>query len=178
MPKIIAIAALVLVLGLVNWSIMGKENHLATGQIVYLHTAPVDPRSLMQGDYMTLRFEISRDVRSALRHKYEKDLKNHEGFAVVSLDDKGIGTFARLYEEGKEELAQNEVRMRYRLRKRGVKMATNAFFFQEGHGKFYEPARYGQFRVDSEGELLLTAMFDADLTKLQAEEPSEQQRVD
>lgn len=178
MPRIIAIAALVLVLGLINWSIMGKEHHLAEGQTVYLHTAPVDPRSLMQGDYMTLRFKISADVRRALREQQDQEqpLENHEGFVVVRLDERRIGSFARL--DDKAALAQNEVRMRYRLRNRGVKLATNAFFFQEGHGKFYQPARYGEFKVDSAGELLLGAMFDAELNLLQAKELSKPQSAD
>jgi uncharacterized membrane-anchored protein len=56
--------------------------------------------------------------------------------------------------------------MRYRVRNGAVKFATNAFFFQEGHAKHYEPARYGQFRVDSSGELLLVAMYDKELNRL------------
>lgn len=40
-------------------------------------------------------------------------------------------------------------------------------FFQEGHGDAYQSARYGQFRVDEKGELLLAAMFDKSLNRLE-----------
>ena len=56
MFKKMALVFLVIILGLVNWSITGKEKHLAEGKIVYLDLAPVDPRSLMQGDYMPCVF--------------------------------------------------------------------------------------------------------------------------
>lgn len=168
MSKVIATVSLVVILGLVNWSILGKEKHLEEGHIVYLHTAPVDPRSLMQGDYMTLRFQIAREVRQAQLDKLAQKRTSVEGFVIVRLDGKRVGTFARLYEDGK--LAENEVKMRYRVRGGQIKLASNAFFFQEGHGPYYEPARFGEFRVDSEGALLLTGMFDAELNRLGAED--------
>lgn len=45
-------------------------------------------------------------------------------------------------------------------------VATNAFFFQEGHAERYEKAHYGEFRVDKEGELLLTALYDEAFNRL------------
>lgn len=50
---------------------------------------------------------------------------------------------------------------------RFAKFATNAFFFQEGHTSVYQRARYGQFRVDEKGELLLTSMHVDKLKKLE-----------
>lgn len=166
----IAVVSLVLILGLVNWFIAGKEKHLAEGRIVYLDLAPVDPRSLMQGDYMALRFRVANAAQSALQ--YTEGTRNvfaSDGYIVASLDDRNIASFKRLYAE--ETLAEGELLMRYRIRNGAMKFATNAFFFQEGHAKYYEEARYGQFRVDKRGELLLTAMYDKDLNKL---EPGEE----
>ena len=65
-----------------------------------------------------------------------------------------------------QTLSENETLLNYRVRNGTVKFATNAFFFQEGHAKNYEAARYGQFRVNDQGELLLTALYDKDLNKL------------
>ena len=70
--KLIALATLVLILGLVNLSIVGKEKHLSDGRAVYLELAPVDPRSLMQGDYMALRFAIANQIRAALPSSDER----------------------------------------------------------------------------------------------------------
>ena len=165
----IAIAALVIILGLVNWSIIGKEKQLSAGKVVYLELAPVDPRSLMQGDYMALRFRVANDVYNALPksndyNRWRHDVEASDGFAVVSLDDRNIGTFKGIY--AAQPLSQNEILMKYRVRSGVVKFATNAFFFQEGQREIYQPARYGEFRVDKNGELLLVSVYDKDLKKL------------
>ena len=156
MPRNIALVSLIIILALVNWSIVGKEKHLAEGRNVYLELVPVDPRSLIQGDYMDLRFRLGLSV------------DKEDGYVVVSLDERNIGSFKRLYKD--QALSQDEILIRYRVRNDTVKFATNAFFFQEGHGYYYQPARYGQFRVDDDGELLLVAMYDSNLDKLGPDE--------
>jgi uncharacterized membrane-anchored protein len=88
-----------------------------------------------------------------------------DGYVVVSLDDRNIGSFKSIYTD--QALSENDIIMRYRVRNGAIKFATNAFFFQEGHGEYYESARFGQFRVDDKGELLLAAMYDNDLNKLE-----------
>ena len=165
----IAITSLIVVLGIVNWSIAGKEKHLAEGRSVYLELAPVDPRSLMQGDYMALRFRMANEIYNALPKTEARTLWRHkvaasDGYVTVSMDERNIGTLKSLHKD--QALSENEILMRYRVRNGEVKFATNAFFFQEGHGKYYQPARFGQFRVDKKGELLLVAMHDKDLNEL------------
>lgn len=169
MAKKIALVAMIVILGLVNWSIIGKESHLAEGRIVYLELAPVDPRSLMQGDYMALRFQLANAVHKALPKADEyrgwrQAVDASDGYVVVGLDAKRVGSFKGLYQD--QSLAEDELRLRFRVRDGEVKFATNAFFFQEGHAQYYEPAKYGQFRVDDNGELLLVAMYDKDLKRL------------
>ena len=168
----IAIIAGMVVLLLVNWSISGKEHHLKEGKIVYLKLAPVDPRSLMQGDYMQLRFAMENSIYVALpkdesKYRWRRKVAAQDGRVVVSLDDKSVASFKRLEDDA--SLADNEVFLRYRIREGRVKFATNAFFFQEGHAKVYNAARYGQFRVDEKGELLLTSMHNDKLGKLKPE---------
>ena len=98
------------------------------------------------------------------RQRWRHDVNATDGYVVVSLDERNIGSFAHLAEG--QALSQNEILMRYRVRNGEVKFATNAFFFQEGHGEYYQPARYGQFRVDGRGELLLVAMYGKELNRL------------
>ena len=45
-----------------NGSIWQREQLLGSGRVVILELAPVDPRSLMQGDYMALTFAAGREV--------------------------------------------------------------------------------------------------------------------
>ncbi len=56
-------ANMLLVLGFFFFNIIKNESVLNDGEIVLLKLRPVDPRSLMQGDYMALRFSLGDDVR-------------------------------------------------------------------------------------------------------------------
>ena len=53
------------ILALVNFSIYQQEQQLANGDIVVFDLAPVDPRSLMQGDYMALNYQITNQIDQA-----------------------------------------------------------------------------------------------------------------
>ena len=79
---------LILVLFLFNKSIFEKEKILSEGKLVLLKLAPVDPRSLMQGDYMRLNYEISRNIPN--------DSIPKRGYCIVRLNEDGIGTKIRL----------------------------------------------------------------------------------
>lgn len=158
MRSAIAFIACLGALALVNYSIVAKERQLATGKVVHLELAPVDPRSLMQGDYMALRFRLANDAVRAIPKS------STDGRIVAALDERSIASYRRL-DDG-QPIAQNEVLLRYRLRHGELKFATNAFFFEEGSARRYEAARYGEFRVAPDGELLLTGLRDKDLQPL------------
>ena len=173
MRSVIALVSCAAVLALVNFSIVGKERQLESGKVVYLELAPVDPRSLMQGDYMALRFKIANEARPAMqrsqstdvrRFRGQGDLATADGRIVAALDPGSVATYRRL-DDG-TPLARNEILLRYRVREGQVKFATNAFFFQEGTARRYEGARYGEFRVAPDGELLLTGLRDKELRQL------------
>ena len=148
MRSAIAIIACVGVLGLVDWTIVRRERHLREGRTMYLELAPVDPRSLMQGDYMALRFALANAVAGSAGIG--------DDHLVVMLDERSVASFVRV-DDG-TPLAPDELRLRYRIRNGQAKFATNAFFFQEGDAELYDSARYGEFRVDDDGELLLTGL--------------------
>lgn len=160
----IIVLATAVVLVVVNWAILQKERHLAEGEIVYLELAPVDPRSLMQGDYMALNFALSNQIHSALHQRDEDVLITLNGHVVVRLDEQRIAHFQRL-DDG-TSLRNDERRLRYRLRNGQVRFASDAFFFQEGQAEQFETARYGQFRVNAKNEPLLAALYDDELKQL------------
>src|SRR5690554_4287550 len=56
------VAALCLVLAVACYLVYGFERTLRDGQLVLLELAPADPRSLMQGDYMALRFAVDAQL--------------------------------------------------------------------------------------------------------------------
>lgn len=178
---LIALAAL-LVLGAVNQAILRKERIRSHGETVYLALAPVDPRSLMQGDYMALRFDLVRQLQSrgktADPDSRRDDLEalptwnevqselvapTQEGklaLAPIKLDARRIGSLAA-------SEAESDLKLRYRIRNGTIWLGTNAFFFEEGEAHRYSAARFGEFRVDrTSGEAVLVGLADAELRSL------------
>jgi uncharacterized membrane-anchored protein len=142
---LLAIAVL-LVLGAVNWSIVARERIKTHGERIFLALAPVDPRSLMQGDYMALRFELANNLSTEA-----------EGTAPLFVDARGIATLNASPKAG-------DLRIRYRVRNGQIWLGTNAYFFEEGSAGRYEGARYGEFRVDRDtGEAVLVGLADENL---------------
>lgn len=163
---IIALLGLALVLVVMTMNIAKYEAHLATGDTVLLGLAPIDPRGFMQGDYMTLSYALERDVFAALNRDPGSYPTNEQGYVIVALDKNNVGQFVRLAADNQtanqpENLATNEMAIHYRIRNGTMQLATNAFFFQEGHGEAFEAAQYGLFRVNDKGEPLLTEMVDS-----------------
>ena len=159
MRKGIMLVAAVALLVAVNYGIYERERLLVDGRVVLLELAPVDPRSLMQGDYMALRFKAANEAFPSSRLEDMQD-----GRIVLALDAQGVASFKRLADGA--PLAPNEVQMRYRIRNGAPKFATNAFFFQEGHADYYSAARYGAFSIAANGEAILTALHGQNLEPL------------
>ncbi len=172
MRRIAAVLAGIAILVIVNWTIYARETLLAEGRLVLLELAPVDPRSLMQGDYMALRFRVANE---AFGPKSLRD--GADGRIIVRLDERGVGRFVR-HDDG-TPLQPQELALRYRIRGGRVKFATNAFFFEEGTAKRYEAARFGEFRVADtgtmpgmkRGDMLLTGLRNAALESLHQGNP-------
>ena len=159
---VIALLGLALVLVVMTMNIAKYEAHLATGDTVLLALAPVDPRGFMQGDYMTLSYALERDVFAALNRDPGSYPTNEQGYVIVALDKHNVGQFLRLAANNQpDNLATDEMAIYYRIRNGTMQLATNAFFFQEGHGEAFEAAQYGLFRVNDKGEPLLTEMVDS-----------------
>lgn len=158
--KWIALIAGIAVLATANYTIHKREQLLSDGRVVLLELAPVDPRSLMQGDYMALRFAVADTAFGAGAPARAL----HDGHLVLKLDDRSVGRFDR-FDDGTPP-APDELRMRYRIRDGKPRFATNAFFFQEGDAARYESARFGEFRVDASGEAILTALRAENLDAL------------
>lgn len=139
--------------------VVQKEAVLARGQRVLLRLAPVDPRSLLQGDYMVLDYAISQAWREG------HEAPQEDGNVVVRLDEHGVGTFVR-YETPGTALAPGEVRVRFRVRDSRMRLGAEAFFFQEGHRERYEQARYGELRVMDNGTSVLVGLRDEEYQPL------------
>lgn len=146
-----------LVLVVVNLLIFQKERLLVSGQTIFLELAPVDPRSLIQGDYMTLRYGMLQAINT--------DELASDGYLVLKLDERNIATFDRVYQPG-ETLAPDERIIRYRKRTWDVRLGAESFFFQEGHADYYSNARYAELRLAESGETVLVGLRGEELEVL------------
>jgi uncharacterized membrane-anchored protein len=147
--RVLLVVGAVLVLGAVNWSILGKERIKTNGERIFLALAPVDPRSLMQGDYMALRFEIADRISPAA-----------SGTAPLLVETNGVASL-------NPDVDADGLRIRYRMRHGQIWLGTNAYFFEEGTAERYNGARYGEFRIDrASGEAVLVGLANEKLKRL------------
>ncbi|MDY0205249.1 MAG: GDYXXLXY domain-containing protein [Pseudomonas sp.] len=160
MRKWLILLFLPLILGVINFGIWQNEQLIEYGENVFLELAPVDPRSLMQGDYMALRFAMA----DAIRQKISSNNDTITSSVIVQLDTQKRASLVALDQQ--QPLQDGQLRLQFRLRNGQIKFATNAFFFQEGTGRIYEKAQYGLFRVGEKGKLILTHLVDAELQKI------------
>ncbi|NMH64260.1 GDYXXLXY domain-containing protein [Shewanella salipaludis] len=147
-----------LVLASVNWGIYQKERLLAEGLDIRFELAPVDPRSLMQGDYMALNYAMAGEVAAQLAEGQT------DGVLLVRLDADRVGQFDGLYLG--QPLQPAQFKVQFRLRHGLIKLASNAFFFEEGQGSHFAVARFGEFKLKQNGELLLISLLDENFVKL------------
>ncbi|EKP0304922.1 GDYXXLXY domain-containing protein [Aeromonas veronii] len=139
----------------INATVWRYEHAMSSGEVVLLRLAPVDPRSLMQGDYMRLNYEIARELTSrdarATQNKGSDTL-------VIRLDAHQVAT---LVADGKpDRLASDERLLQVHQSERQWQIGPDAYFFEEGTGGQYEAARYGEFRLQADGKTLLVGLRD------------------
>lgn len=146
--KIILAINLLLVLVFFVLSVLSKEATLANSRQILVQLAPVDPRSLMQGDYMALNYSITGRIWD-----------NGGKYVVVKVDDDNVATFVR--QQNDKTLNDGELLIRWTTNKRGRKsIGADNYFFQEGTGDKYAVAHYGLLRVDSDGNCVLVGLCD------------------
>ncbi len=156
---IIILINLIILLGLFNNSIIKKETLLSNGKLILLELAPVDPRSLMQGDYMRLRYTISENI------KY--DTISKRGFCVVKLQNNGIAKRVRV-QDNRTPINEKEYLIEYTSKSwREINIGAESFFFQEGEAEKYENAKYGGVKVDNQGNSLLIGLYDENRIKIE-----------
>ncbi|MFM5503130.1 GDYXXLXY domain-containing protein [Aeromonas veronii] len=139
----------------INATVWRYEHAMSSGEVVLLRLAPVDPRSLMQGDYMRLNYEIARELTS--RDARATQDKGSDTL-VIRLDAHQVAT---LVVDGKpDRLASDERLLQVHQSERQWQIGPDAYFFEEGSGEQYEAARYGEFRLQADGKTLLVGLRD------------------
>lgn len=145
-------------LGVAGAAIWQKQDLIAHGQPVFVALAPVDPRSLMQGDYMRLNFRVP-DGTWKLAPPGVAAGRPH---VVAQRGARGVATLLRHADAG-SALAPGEFLIELTPGNGGWMLVTDAWFFREGDGERWLHARFGEFRVAPDGRALLVGMADGDL---------------
>ena len=152
---ILIVLNLLILLVYFNFSVSKKERILKDGKLVLLELAPVDPRSLMQGDYMSLSYAIA-DLES------DKKIPKR-GFCVIKLDSNQVAKRVRFQKE-KTPLSQSEHLIEYTAPNEwSVNIGAESYFFQEGETEKFEKAKYGGIRIDKHGNSVLVGLYNEKL---------------
>ncbi|MGE5517343.1 MAG: GDYXXLXY domain-containing protein [Bacteroidota bacterium] len=128
------------------WDGAGKARLAAEGREVLLPLRPSDPRSLIQGDYMTLRY--SRDLTESLP----------ESGGPVALRLDGVRAVSARPADG--ALAADEILLRTRPGRDEPRLAPDSFLFEEGTGDDWARACFAIVRI-KDGALVMTGLADA-----------------
>ena len=145
-------ATALLVLVAANFAIWQKEDLIARGRPVFIELAPVDPRSLMQGDYMRLDFRLPPAVLGEAGGL----LDNKRPIVVGLRDERGVVTVLRLHRG--EPLAAAELRIELTPKGGEWVIVSDAWSFAEGEAARWAPAKYGEFRLDDKGRAMLVGL--------------------
>lgn len=133
-----------------------NEYLLKNGTPVKLSLEPIDPRAMLQGDYVQLRYEITSP--DALRNNQI----NEEGKIQIVLGEgeDHVYHFERIYEG--EKLMDNEVIINGRLNGIGmVYYGIESYFIPEGSGREVEQeAKFAYVRISKNGNAILERISD------------------
>lgn len=139
--------------GLTAKGIAEKEALITSGKRVFVALAPVDPRSLMQGDYMALRFALP-DLSKAPSPQSGTAL-----YALAVVDDRGVAVLSSLTPT-QPTTGDNQVAFALAVKGGRWMLGTDAWYFKEGTADTWAKARFGEFRVGKSGDAILVGMAD------------------
>ncbi|WP_377888941.1 GDYXXLXY domain-containing protein [Alkalihalobacillus sp. R86527] len=128
------------------------------GSEIKLKLAPIDPRSMLQGDYVRLRYDISNlddttDIQGRKKVKVVL-VKNEEGYYEYS----GYYQVGGEWNKGYKPL-KTDVFIKGILNSNGsAHYGIESFFIEEGSGEEYEAMNYAIVKVGSNGNAILTEL--------------------
>ncbi|QIC61907.1 GDYXXLXY protein [Acinetobacter schindleri] len=181
LPLILAGFSILIFVGLT----LKHEHHLANSQAIFVELAPVDPRSILQGDYMALNYELH----------FEGDAEADRG-EEGSLPDKKIAALEKRIQDQTHLLSYVQLDDQHRViqtsldksllkiapetsmslilknpsnRLANLYPAANSFLFAEGLEPCYRNAKYAEIKVKDNGQALLANLVDQNLRALNCE---------
>ncbi|MDH4619111.1 GDYXXLXY domain-containing protein [Brevibacillus sp. AY1] len=158
--RLVLLPVIVLQLAILGYQVWSSETILAEGTLVKLELQPVDPRSLLQGDYVRLSYTISNlgehdvahgeKIRVVLR-KQQDDLYGFSGFYELN------GVWNKEYQAMPEDVVINGTT----LGGERVEYGIESYFVPEGTGLEVERnARFAFVKVGKKGDAILESLSE------------------
>lgn len=175
----LSIFSIVLCVGL----ILQHEWHLAKSKSIFVELAPVDPRSILQGDYMALNYHLhfagvdaaanASNVNSASSDISVQDFKHQSHILSYVLLDKERRVLKtsfdprllQVYPASSSKLLLKNPRNSFEA----LYPAANSFMFAEGLEPCYRNAKFAELKVKENGQALLLELLDSQLKPLNCE---------
>ena len=151
------------VLTSVNMKMMQYNAVLNEGESVILEIEPIDPRSLLQGDYMVLNYTILNNIE-------RQDDFPKKFYALIQRNEQGIVDICRMSDTVPTDFSGCAPNVYLPLKTDGwqTRLPSQDYFFPSGKEKYYSTAAYAEYRF-KDGVLLLARLLDEHLKPLTLE---------
>ncbi|VEH38088.1 Uncharacterized membrane-anchored protein [Fusobacterium varium] len=140
-----------------GYSVIKEEKNLKKATF-YIKTVPVDPRSLIQGDYMVLNYDIAESARMEIGNI-------RKGYIRIKINDLKIAEFIRIDEEYLPP-SNNEISIQFQKNGSNIDIGVNSYLFQEGTGNKFQKAQYAEVIELKNGKLRLKNLLDKNFIKI------------
>ncbi len=152
---ILALATILIFVGLVA----KNEWHLHHSKNIFIELRPVDPRSILQGDYMALAYELNLQSLKALAGSESKALDqvifNHSSVPAKVILDSQNRVVRTILDSNNSFAGQSLILKNPENRLQALYPASRSFLFAEGLAQCYQKAKYAEFKVNTKGEAIL-----------------------
>ncbi|WP_447501171.1 GDYXXLXY domain-containing protein [Acinetobacter oleivorans] len=152
---ILALVTLLIFVGLVA----KNEWHLHHSKSIFIELRPVDPRSILQGDYMALAYELNLQSLKALAGSESEALDqvifNHSSVPAKVILDSQNRVVRTILDSNNSVAGQSLILKNPENRLQALYPASRSFLFAEGLAQCYQKAKYAEFKVNTKGEAIL-----------------------
>ncbi|MGC6404777.1 MAG: GDYXXLXY domain-containing protein [Candidatus Comchoanobacterales bacterium] len=166
MKKIMLVLSTLIVMLVINGLIIEKEQTLRHGDTILVKMGAVDPRSMMQGDYMAVGYKLVM----RLSEKSYPMITQGAQYIVIEVDKDRVAQFSRVYQN--EALNDHEYLVGFTIDRTEYNFLDEddkriylqldlpqQYFIQEG-SQAYDDAVYVVLKTSKSGEYLLFGLAD------------------
>ncbi len=146
----IGVGWLVVIISMILYNVLP----ILTGTEVLLEIKPIDPRDLLRGDYVTLKYAVSQVY---MRDKIGKDV-----IVVLKTDENNVAQID--YIEDFSSNVKGKLYLRGKVRKNGIKYGIESYFVKEKTGREIErkinssSKSYARVKIASNGKAKVTGL--------------------